>query len=368
MARVHSYSSYALRPNPTPFAFLLPPTPIARDYAQLLKYVFRANSVRFAFRTLLPSLGLCISRKALPQGDKPALCTMNILPPMMTVWHRFARKAIGDAADIVIFDCTGRLKPKEFPGALVLPFLNLYAATKGDIFIKSIARNRKIAWICDDDMFLMSPDCLPILQREFAVPKTASVSFRPRHWWEFEIDGKRYPVSSSYCTAFDREIFLNEHLSLSPAGDNHHPGTLNHQPKRYDTFDKANEILLKKGYRCAIVSEEERERCVAEFSGLSGAVMLLHHFKTPEQTLEYFRTPPPEKWRSNLLFGVLSAMLSVCTIQELYTRLKGAPYPLPSLPKKEDLMKIIDERKTFMRPDQTLDAVDKTSKRLHEAL
>ncbi|MDD4627889.1 MAG: hypothetical protein PHE68_00655 [Candidatus Peribacteraceae bacterium] len=341
---------------------------MARDYAQLLRYVFRANSVRFAFRTILPSLGLCISKKALPPGDKPALCTMNILPPMMTVWHHFARKSVGDGADIVIFDCTGRLNAAEFAGATVLPFLNLYAATKGDIFIRSIARNRRIAWICDDDMFLMSPDCLPILKREFAVPKTASVSFRPREWWEFDLDGKRIKPSSSYCTAFDRDIFMREKLSLAPADGNPHPGTLNKAPKRYDTFDKANEILLKKGYRCAIVPEEERERCVAEFSGLSGAVMLLHHFRTAEETLDYFRTPPPEKWRSNLLFGVMSAMLSVCTIQELYTRLKGAPYPLPSLPEKDDLMKILDERKNHLRPDQTLDAVNRTSERLHAAL
>lgn len=364
MAKVHFFS-FALNLNPN----LNPtPPPITQDYAQLLKYVFRANSIRFAFRTLLPSIGFCISKNTLPPSDKPALCTMNILPPMMTVWHHFARKNIGDRVDIVIFDCAGRLDPKEFPGALVLPFLNLYAATKGDIFIRSIARNRRIAWICDDDMFLMSPDCLPILKREFAVPKTASVSFRPREWWEFMINGKRYPVSSSYCTAFDREIFMQENLSLAPADGNTHPGTLNKAPSRYDTFDKANEILLRKGYRCAIVPEEERERCVAEFSGLSGAVMLLHHFKTSEQTLDYFRTPPPEKWRSNLLFGVLSAMLSVCTIQELYTRLKGSPYPLPSLPKKEDLLKILEERKPFMRSDQTLEAVEKTSKRLHEAL
>lgn len=339
-----------------------------RDYAQLLKYVFRLNSVRFALRTALPSLRFCITHPALPAGDKPALCTMNILPPMMTVWHHFARRSIGDGADIVIFDCTGRLDPREFPDAHVFPFLNLYAATKGDIFIKTIARNRRIAWICDDDMFLMSPDCLPILQREFAVPNTASVSFRPREWWEFAMDGKRIPPSSSYCTAVDRGIFMREKLSLAPTGGNPHPGTLNKPPKRYDTFDKANEILLTKGYRCAIVSPEEREKCVAEFSGLSGAVMLLHHFRSAGETLDYFRTPPPEKWGSNLLFGVLSAMLSVCTIQELYTRLKGSPYPLPSLPERAALMNILEERKSFLRPDQTLDAVEKTGRRLHEAL
>jgi hypothetical protein len=293
---------------------------------------------------------------------------MNILPPMMTVWYHFARRSLGEGVDMVIFDCTGNLDPQEFPGARVLPFLNFYAATKGNEFIRSIARNRLIAWLCDDDMFLMSGECLPILRREFALPKTASVSFRPREWWEFEINGKRYPASSSYCTAIDREIFVREGLSLAPAGGNPHPGTLNRPPRRYDTFDKANEMLLKKGYRCAVVSEEERRRCIAEFSGLSGAVMLLRYFQSPADTLDYFLSPPAEQWSGNLLFGLLSAMLSVCTIQELYAKLKGRPYPLPSLPTRQDLLGILAERKAFLRPDQTLDLVERTSERLRASL
>lgn len=341
---------------------------ITRSYNQLLGHAFRINSLRFAQQTLWPTLQYYLARSPLPPSDKPALCTMNILPPMMTVWYHLARKNLGDGADIVIFDCTGTLDPKEFPDARVLPFLNFYAATKGNEFVRKIARHRRIAWICDDDMFLMSEECLTILRREFAVPRTASVSFRPREWWEFDFDGKRIPPSSSYCLALDREIFMRERLSLSPAGNNPHPALLHRPPRRYDTFDKANEILLKRGYRCAIVSAEERHRCVAEFSGVSGAVMLLHYFTSPEQTLDFFRLAPPERWSGNLLFGLLSAMLSVCAIQELYTKLKGKPYPLHSLPPRDAFLKIIVERKPFIRPDQTLEPVERTTERLRESL
>jgi hypothetical protein len=334
----------------------------------MLGYVFRRNSLRFARRTLLPTLQYYLTRAPIPPDEKPALCTMNILPPMMTVWHHFAKKSLGDGADIVIFDCTGTLDPQEFPEARVLPFLNFYAATKGNEFIRHIARHRRIAWICDDDMFLMSRECLPILEREFAVPNTASVSFRPREWWEFDFDGKRVQPSSSYCIAIRREIFLKEKLSLAPAPNNPHPAINTRPPRRYDTFDKANELLLRRGYRCAIVSPEERERCVAEFSGLSGPVMLLRYFKTPEQTLDYFRSAPPPNWEGNLLFGLMSAMLSVCTIQDLYVKLKGEPYPLPSLPSRDALLKIVEERRTFLRPDQTLEDMELTSARLHAAL
>ncbi|MFH0851134.1 MAG: hypothetical protein V1876_00085 [Candidatus Peregrinibacteria bacterium] len=341
---------------------------MTRSYDQMLGYVFKRNSLRFAWRTLLPTLRYYLTRPAFPPDEKPALCTMNILPPMMTVWYHFAKKNIGDGADIVIFDCSGTLDPKEFPGARVLPFLNFYAATKGNEFIRSIARHRRIVWICDDDMFLMSNECLPILRREFAVPGTASVSFRPREWWEFDFSDRRVQPSSSYCTALDRAVFMREKLSLSPAPNNPHPGLNTRPPRRYDTFDKANEILLTKGFRCVVVSPEERQKCVAEFSGLSGAVMFLHYFKTTEQTLDYFRSAPRERWSGNLLFGLLSAMLSVCTIQDLYTKLRGRPYPLPSLPGRDALLRIIDERKTFIRPDQTLDALEKTSARLHAEL
>lgn len=341
---------------------------MTRSYDQMLGYVFKRNSLRFARQTLLPTFQYFLTRPALPPSEKPALCTMNILPPMMTVWYHFAKKNIADSADIVIFDCTGMLDPKEFPGARVLPFLNFYAATKGNIFIRSIARNRSIAWICDDDMFLMSAECITILKREFAIPNTASVSFRPREWWEFDFDGKREQPSSSYCIALDRGIFMREQLSLSPASDNPHPALLTRPPRRYDTFDKANEILLEKGYRCAIVSPEERKQCVAEFSGLSGPVMLLHYFKTPQQTLDFFRAPSPERWKGNLLFGLMSALLSVSTIQDLYTKLKGEPYPLPSLPKRDELLKILEKRKQFIRPDQVLDEWEKTSARLHAEL
>jgi len=182
------------------------------------------------------------------------------------------------------------------------------------------------------------------------------------------IDGKRIPPSSSYCIAFNRElVFEKENLHLGPCDGNTHPG-ISKKPARYDTFDKANETLLKKGYRCYIVPEEEQHKYWAGFSGLSGPVMLLNYFSKPEQTLEYFREPPNEKWSSNMLFGVLSGMISICTIQDLYTELRGRPYPLRSLPSRDELMKIYEEKKPFMRDDQNLDEVEETSERLRNAI
>lgn len=339
------------------------------DYAKLLPQAFKWMSIKSAGRTMLPTLGYYLTRPELPLSNRPAIFTMNILPPLLTLWYHFAKKNLGGNADIVIFDCSGGLHPQEFPDAKVYRFLNFYAATKSDEFLRSIAHLRRIGWICDDDMFLMSPAALAIVEREMEIPGTASVSFRPRGWWDFLIEGKTYEVSSSYCTAINRHIFVEkEHLSLAPADGNTHPSRIGKPPGRYDTFDKANEILLKKGYRCFIVPKEERERAVTGFTGISGAVALLHYFKTPEQTLEYYRTPPKEQWRGNILFGTLSAMLAICDIVDLAERIRGKRHHLRSLPTRSALEKIREDHKHLLRPDQSVTWFDDVAARLRREL
>lgn len=294
---------------------------------------------------------------------------MNILPPMMIVWHHCVQKHLGDAVDVVIFDCSGKLHAEEFPGARVQKFLNFYAATKSDEFLRHIAKHRRIGWICDDDVFPISGDMLPILQREFQVEKTASVSFKPRTWWHFDIDGTSAAPSGSYCIAFDRRIFVEEEgLSLAPMDGNPHPADVGRPPGRYDTADKANEILLRKGYRCAIVEREERERCVAAFSGMSGAVMLLSSFRRPEQVVSYYQSPEKKQWGGNVLYGTLASMLAICTIQECYEQLRGKRYPLPSLPSRKELEKIRHEHEPYLRSDQSFAWVDEQGDKLKQAL
>ncbi len=339
---------------------------MARPYHQLLPLAFKRFSVRSAARTLLPTFGYYLTRRALPPSEKPALFTMNILPPMLTVWHHLVRKHLGDAVDVTIFDCSGKLDPKMFPGARVQKFLNLYASVKCDEFIRHIAKNRKIAWLCDDDIFFVSNNALPLLTREFADAKTASVSFRPRSWWQFNINDRKIEPSGSYCLALNRDIFWKkEHLSLAPAdGNTHVEGA-----RRYDTFDKANEILLKKGYRCAILPKPERDACITGFSGISGAVMLLDYFKTPEDVLAYYRTPEDKAWSGNVLPGTLASMLAICTIQECYEKITGTAYPLPSLPSRTELEKIRAEKTPLLRDGFTaFTLIDEGSEQLRRAL
>lgn len=335
----------------------------------ILQTLFKRFSVSTARLTLFPTLKYALTRPALPQSGKPMLFTMNILPPMMTVWHHCVRKYLGDRVDTVIFDCSGRLDSDEFPGASVQKFLNFYAATKSDIFLNQIARNRRIGWLCDDDIFIINPAAADLVERELAEPDTASLSFRPRTWWHFEIEGKAHPPSGSYCIAFNREIFVNrEHLSLAPAGGNTHPADGGRLPVRYDTGDKANEILLKKGYRCAIVPKEDEDKYITGFSGMSGAVMLLWSFKTPEETSDFFLSQPLEKWQGNVLYGTFSALLAIQCIQECYVKLKGRPYPLPSLPSKKILWDIRRSREPHLLGGRSFAWIDEAGERLKKVI
>lgn len=338
-----------------------------RAYDALIPYVFQRFSILSARRSLLPTLWYYARKPALPPGDKPALFTMNILPPMMTVWYHLVRKHLGDRVDVVIFDCSGMLRRKDFPGAFVQKFLNPRHAMKCDQFVGNIARNRRIAWVCDDDVFPLSPRLVDILEREFGVPQTAAVSFMPRVWWEFDIGGKRYQPLGTYCLGVDHEIFVKERLSFAPANGNTHPSRIK-PPKRYDSFDKANEILLRKGYRTVVVPEEEHGHGLACFHGLSAAVMLLHYFRKPEQTMDYLRGPEDKRWSGNVLFRVLAGLLSISAVQECYTRIAGKPYPLPSLPSPADLDRLRRDKTPFVRSDESFEEVDVTAQRLLRAL
>ncbi|HLC76308.1 MAG TPA: hypothetical protein VJB82_04310 [Candidatus Peribacterales bacterium] len=330
-----------------------------RPYHKLVPYAFKRFSIVSARSTALPTLLYSLRKPCFQESEKPALVTMNILPPLMSLWWHFAKRALGTRVDIFIFDCSGKLNPDDFPGARVQKFLNFYAATKCNEFLYHIAKNRKIGWMCDDDIFLLKSDAVEHIVREFRDPKTASVSFRPRTWWHYDIAGKNYPVSSSYCTAINRDIFCNrEHLSLAPKGGNTHPTTGDRPPKSYDTFDKANEILLTKGYLCTVLPENIQNECITGFHGVSNGVMLLNYFKNPEQMLDFLLSPPKKQWEGSVLYNVFGALLAIDVVQDLAEKITGKRSPLPSLPAKADLVKIRREHEPLLRGEMSWKWID----------
>lgn len=339
-------------------------------YFELVPYAFKKFGILRALRTGIPTAAYYASRPALPESDKPALFTMNIMPPMMTVWYHLVQKNIGDRVDLTIFDSSGTLKKEDFPNAKVRKMVNFYAATKSDEFLYHIARKRKIGWICDDDMFILNSKAVDLVEESLNTPNTASFSFRPREWWHFDIDGKEYAPSSSYCTAFNREIYCDkERLSLSPCDGN--ANAVSHIGKpvsRYDTFDKANETLLKKGYHCDILPVEKQGEYVIGYSGMSSAVMMLWYFTKPEQMIHYLEAPKKEAWKGNVLFTILSGLLAISDLQDMHQTIKGKPYHLRSMPSKKDLDRLRKEHEPLLREGKTFDTVSNVSNVLRAAL
>ncbi len=341
-----------------------------RDYSTFLTDSFKLFSLKTAPRTALPTLRHFVFPHVLAKSDKPVLVTMNILPALMTVWHHFALRSIGDRADIVIFDCSGRLKQNDLPGTYVQPFLNLYAATKVDIALRSFAKNRRSVWICDDDVLLTGKESFDSMMRELQVPNTACVTMEPRDWWQFEMNGQRIAPAGTYCLAINRDIVCDkEHLSFKPTDGNEHPSLIPGRPvKRYDTFDKANEILLQKGYRCAAIDEMTRKNCTIGYDGLSGAVMLLYRFKTPDETMAYLEEPSNEAWGGTILFRVLNGMLAIDTLSEAAEKISGASQRPHALPSRSELQKLRQSREKFLREGLSFTLLDENREELFARL
>ena len=339
-------------------------------YFELVPHAFKKFSVKRAFSTGVPTVLHYARRRPLPASDKPSLFTMNIMPPMMTVWHHFVKKNLGDAVDTVIFDCSGALDASLFPEARVQKFLNLYAATKTDEFLYHIARNRKLGWMCDDDMFLMSSKCINLINATFTNSNVASLSFRPRTWWHFDINGKTYEPSSSYCTVINRDIYCNkEKLCLSPCdGNTSSVSHIGKEVKRYDTFDHANEQLIRKGYECVIAPEKDRDTYFAGFSGVSSAVMMLWHFKSDTQMLEYLHEPKDDAWRGNTLFTIVTGLLAIQSMQKLHEVITGKPYILRAMPSQKDLEDLITKKTPLLRKEHSFEATRAVASRLKQEL
>lgn len=338
-------------------------------YFELVPYAFKRFSVLSALRTAVPTVAYKAMPRPLIPSEKPALFTMNIMPPMMTVWYHLSQKYIGDKVDTVIFDCSGHLKKSDFPQARVQKYLNLYAATKSDEFLYTIARNRRIGWICDDDMFIINSKASDLVLQNLSDPRTATFSFRPRPWWHFEINGKEYEPSSSYCIAFNRKIYCDaEHLSLSPCNGNTHVSHIGKPLSRYDTFDKANETLIKKGYNCAILDKQEREKYVVGYAGMSSAVMMLWYFKNPKRMMDYLQGPDDKAWSGNTLYTILSGLLSIADIQDMHKTITGKPYILRSMPQRQELEILRKQKAPLLRGDHTFERVDIVSAKLRAAL
>jgi hypothetical protein len=194
--------------------------------------------------------------------------TCSIYPDLTRVWYHFVRRYT-DPVEVatVVYDCGSRLRPEHFPGARIVRHSNTDHGRKIDHCVRRSAET-PLVFLMDDDTFLLSERAEPAAAEALLGDDRAAVlSYKPRGWWELEVDGRRHPVMGSYSLVFKPEVFRREGLSFRtrPTDD----PRIRNGDGYYDTADYANEQLLARGYEIVVPDDAVRAAMVRSFSAVS---------------------------------------------------------------------------------------------------
>jgi hypothetical protein len=195
--------------------------------------------------------------------------TCSIYPDLTRVWYHLLRRTIDPAAvTTVIYDCGSRLRPEHFPGARIERCRNVDHGRKIDRFLARA--ETPLVYLSDDDVFLLSPEAEPLAAEALlgeGGARRAALSFKPRGWWQWQIDGTSQPVMGSYAVMVKPEVIRREALSFRarPTAD----PAVRAGSGFYDTADHANRRLLDQGYEIVVPEEELRRRLVQSFAATS---------------------------------------------------------------------------------------------------
>ena len=242
------------------------------------------------------------------------LLTFTIYPELARVWYYYANLHVDkNLVEIMIVDCSGRLDPKKFPNARIIPFCNFSHARKLDFFTRYVISSPYI-WLSDDDVMIVAGDAFGrAYQRISQDPGLAVISFAPRGW-SFKIDGKAYPVMGTYNILFSREIFNQEALSFSPVQSL--KPEIGRTQGYYDTSDYANEQLLLRGYEVEAF-EGDGGQSTCGFVGASTILMNLLTSRDPQRELKNELSSKPEI-ASYHLVGLFCHLKIALLFQNIY--------------------------------------------------
>jgi hypothetical protein len=202
--------------------------------------------------------------------------TCSIYPDLTRVWYHFVRRYTDSSkVSFIIYDCGGYLSQDHFPGAQIIRYPNLEHGKKIDHCVRETVKTQ-LLFVTDDDSFILSDQAEPLVADTLLSNERAAVfSFKPREWWEFEIDGKTHPAMGSYSLAFKPEVIRRENLSFCSCP------TKNIKIRKgsgyYDTADYANEQLLCRGYDVVVPEPDVRRKMVRSYSAVSRGFLNFAH-------------------------------------------------------------------------------------------
>ena len=197
--------------------------------------------------------------------------TCSIYPDVTRIWYYCLVKSLqGKQVPVVIYDSSGLLNPIYYPGAKIVRYPNEQHGKKIDDFIKHHLKT-DFFYLTDDYAFLTSGEVLPYgLNWLEAGEMNAIVSYKPRLWWSFEVNGKEFPTMGSYSLLVKARVVRKYELSFQSKRTER--PEIRKGTGYYDTADFVNEYLLKEGYAINIAPEDIRN-AVPTFFGTSSAML-----------------------------------------------------------------------------------------------
>ena len=199
--------------------------------------------------------------------------TCSIYPDVTRIWFHCLKKVLRQDRAVVIYDSSGLLEPKYFPGAKIILHPNVEHGKKIDHFVSNHLET-KYFLLLDDDAFLTSSHVIDV-GLEWIADSADNVifSFKPRPWWSIKVNGVDHLAMGSYALLVKAFPLIDNKLSFSSQKTNRKE--IRNGSGYYDTADFINEYLLKQGYAIRIAPPELMD-LVPTFFGTSSGFLGLY--------------------------------------------------------------------------------------------
>ncbi|MAT39633.1 MAG: hypothetical protein CL946_08510 [Ectothiorhodospiraceae bacterium] len=228
------------------------PIAVFRSFQENWNRLYKHHGLSALLRCVRGSIG---SGAPLPENGERAetqAITFSVVPQLTKTWLHALQQALAEESVFpVLGDCSGSLAVDE-NDAFVYATYNAPHGEKLDAFFASKASADYIL-VCDDD--ILWTDAAPLryaLEQLRADPSLAVVSLHPRSHVSSLLREVATEAMGSYCIVVNRAIWEKERLSFRieqpPANESH--------DWFYDTADKANRLLVERGYRIHIAPDE----------------------------------------------------------------------------------------------------------------
>jgi len=257
-----------------------------------------------------------------PRGPSvtTALVTFSAFPELTELWLEFAAACTDPhRTEIFVLDSSGRLRVRVARPVQIVPCWNVEHGRKIDLFVTKAGHER--VWLCDDDVFLLSPSVEQRLERALEAPDAWAASLM---WREQKLTPDGPHAMGSSCLMFKREVPLRHGWSFRVRATQ--DSYVNWGRGWYDTCDYAHAQSLSAGYRVVLL---ERDESLAPFIGVTAMYLKLRtEIRDANGFWNKFRSYKGDTRKARLFLTGAFSLLRVCQLYERFFHARsGRRYP-----------------------------------------